>query len=127
MPDQVKNNFFQINWPGISWALLILVLSSITPPKITTPELFEPDKVVHVVFYFVFVFLFCKSFSRMPGDTFWARNRFSIPLISGMIYGGLIELYQGYLLPDRMADWADFAANCAGALLGWAWVKRKKI
>lgn len=60
----------------------------------------------------------------MPGDTLWARNRFSIPLIAGMIYGGLIELYQGFLLPDRMADWADFAANCAGAIAGWVWVKR---
>ena len=43
--------------------------------------------------------------------------RRSVFLIA-VAYGGLIELYQGYLLTDRVADWIDFTANVIGALIG---------
>ncbi|MBK7888950.1 MAG: VanZ family protein [Bacteroidetes bacterium] len=122
VPDSLNKSFLKYNWPGISWALLILILSTITPPSFTIPQLFDlfaPDKVAHFVFYAVYVILFTYSFSKMPVETRWTRNQFSIPLFSGAIYGGLIELYQGYILSDRIADWVDFLANSIGALMGW--------
>ncbi len=115
--------FFHYNWPGISWALLILVLSTITPPSIRIPDLFDllaPDKIAHFIFYAVFVILFTYGFSRMPSGNRWSRNQFSIPLIGGILYGGLIEMYQGYILTNRTADYVDFIANCIGTLMGWA-------
>lgn len=126
MPNQKNIRFFYFNWPGISWALLILVLSTITTPAINIPDLFDllaPDKIAHFIFYAVFVILFTRGFSRMPTGNRWSRNQFSIPLIGGIIYGGLIELYQGFILTNRTADYVDFIANCIGAILGWAAVR----
>lgn len=90
------------------------------------PDLIQPDKVVHLFFYIVFVALFSAGFTRMPLTSPLRRNRLGLPLAAGIAYGGLIELYQGYLLTNRTADWADFAANCIGALLGW-WYARNKF
>lgn len=123
----IKNiKFFHYNWPGISWALLILILSTITPPSFRIPDLFDllaPDKIAHFIFYAIFVILFTYGFSKMPTGNIWSRNQFSIPLFGGIIYGGLIELYQGYVLTNRTADYVDFIANCIGSLLGWALMK----
>ena len=122
MVDITSIRFFHYNWPGISWALLILILSTITPPALEIPDLFDllaPDKIAHFLFYAVFVILFTNGFSKMPTGTRWSRNQFSIPLIGGIIYGGLIEIYQGYILTNRTADYVDFIANCIGSLLGW--------
>lgn len=122
MVDTSSIRFFHYNWPGISWALLILILSTITPPAIEIPDLFDllaPDKIAHFLFYAIFVILFTYGFSKMPSGNRWSRNQFSIPLIGGIIYGGLIELYQGYVLTNRTADYVDFIANCIGSLLGW--------
>jgi VanZ family protein len=118
-----ETKFFYYNRPGISWALLILILSSITPPSIQIPDLFDllaPDKIAHFIFYAIFVILFTLGFSKMPPGNRWSRNQFSIPLIGGVIYGGLIELYQGHVLTNRTADYVDFIANCIGSLIGWA-------
>lgn len=60
----------------------------------------------------------------MQPGTVWSRNQFSIPLFGGAIYGGLIELYQGYILTNRIADWVDFLANCIGAFIGWVIMRR---
>lgn len=123
MDNKKEIKFFYYNWPGISWALLILILSTITPPAIHIPDIFDllaPDKIAHFIFYAMFVVLFSYGFSRMPPGNRWSRNQFSIPLLGGIIYGGLIELYQGYILTNRTADYVDFIANCIGSGIGWA-------
>lgn len=123
MDNKKDIKFFYYNWPGISWALLILILSTITPPAIHIPDIFDllaPDKIAHFIFYAMFVILFSYGFGRMPTGNRWSRNQFSIPLLGGIIYGGLIELYQGYILTNRTADYVDFIANCIGSWIGWA-------
>ncbi|MBL7922601.1 MAG: VanZ family protein [Bacteroidia bacterium] len=130
MPDPSEKSFLLHNWPGISWALLILVLSTITTPSLEVPDffdLFAPDKVAHFIFYAVYVMLFTRSFSTMSPASRWSRNRSVIPLLSGAVYGGLIELYQGFLLSNRTADWTDFVANCIGALIGWMLMRLKAL
>ncbi|WP_181034222.1 VanZ family protein [Arthrobacter sp. GMC3] len=37
---------------------------------------------------------------------------------AGAALSSLIELTQGFLLPERVADWRDIVANTSGALLG---------
>ena len=133
VPEQSTTSFWKYNRPGISWALLILVLSSITTPSFRIPDLFDlfaPDKIAHFVFYAVYVVLFYRGFAEMPVNTVYHRNQFSIPLLSGILYGGLIELYQGYFLPNRTADYVDFIANTIGALIGWGvarWMSKRRV
>jgi len=119
-------------WPGISWALLIFVLSSISPPSLRIPrlfDLFEPDKVGHFVFYAILFLLLARG-ARQGENSVEVRPaiRRSVFIIT-VAYGGLIELYQGYLLTDRVADWVDFMANVIGAGIGailtrFAWFQR---
>lgn len=108
-------------WPGFSWALLIFILSSISPPSLRIPRLFdllEPDKVGHFVFYAILFFLLVRGtrLGDQSGKVSPATRR-TVFLIT-VAYGGLIELYQGYLLTDRVADWVDFMANVIGAGIG---------
>jgi len=113
------------NWPGISWALFIFILSSITPPSIYIPDLFDifaPDKIVHFFFYGILVILLIKGFQKMPEGKL-AKNPFSIAVFSSAIFGGLIELYQGLILTNRTGDWVDFLANCIGSVIGLFCIK----
>ncbi len=112
--------FIKNNWPGISWAIIIFVLSSIKPPAIYFPDLFDlftPDKVAHFIVYAILVFLLALGFVKTPGIL--SRNHFLFSVLIAATYGGLIELYQGYFLADRVGDWVDCLANCIGCAIGW--------
>lgn len=107
------------HWPGISWAFVILVLSTITPPSIRIPDfwdLFGPDKVVHFFMYGTLTVLMIradvKSSIRQQSSILWRAF-----LISAT-YGALIEVYQGCLLTNRTGDWTDAVANAIGAAIG---------
>ena len=117
--------FFPIikyNKPGICWALFIWLLCTISTPTIEIPDLFDlfaPDKIVHFFFYAVLVFLFLNGFRKLSMDHKIKQNQIAI-VISCIVYGGLIELYQGFILTNRVADWTDFIANAIGTFIGWA-------
>ena len=117
--------FFPIikyNKPGICWALFIWLLCTISTPAIEIPDLFDlfaPDKIVHFFFYAVLVFLFLNGFRKLSMDHTIKQNQIAI-VISCIVYGGLIELYQGFILTNRVADWTDFIANAIGTFIGWA-------
>jgi glycopeptide antibiotics resistance protein len=120
------------NKPGICWALLIWLLCTISTPSLDIPDLFDlfaPDKIVHFFFYAVLVFLFLHGFEKINETHPIKRNHLAI-VIACIAYGGLIELYQGYFLSNRVADWTDFLANAIGTLIGWAiyknYSKRKR-
>lgn len=81
-------------------------------------DLFEPDKVVHFLFYSILFLLIIRGARQgAPAGQELSVIRRSVFLIT-VAYGGLIELYQGYLLTDRVADWVDFMANVIGAGIG---------
>lgn len=124
--DKITTSIFlKYNWPGISWALFILILSSITPPTIYVPDFFDlfgPDKIVHFFFYGILVILLTRGFYKMENENYF-RNKFSIAFFSSAIFGGLIEIYQGTILTNRTGDWVDFLANCIGATIGLIYVK----
>jgi VanZ family protein len=117
--------FFPIikyNKPGICWALFIWLLCTISTPSIEIPDLFDlfaPDKIVHFFFYAVLVFLFLNGFRKLSLYHTFKHNQIAI-VISCIGYGGLIELYQGFFLANRVADWTDFIANAIGTFIGWA-------
>ncbi len=118
------------HWPGISWAFVILLLSTITPPSIKIPDfwdLFGPDKVVHFFMYGVLTFLLVRD-DFMDGKSSMRPILVKAFLISA-VYGALIEVYQGCLLTNRTGDWTDAVANAIGAAIGVVfarhWLKGK--
>lgn len=125
-PDSLPAIFFRHNRPGLIWAGLIFVLSSITPPPLRIPDffdLFSPDKVAHFFFYAVLTVLLVTGFMKMNGASPVGKNPLLHAFWISCAYGGLIELHQGYILSHRTADPADFVANCIGAAIGLVAVK----
>lgn len=113
--------FLKYNKWALLWAMLIFILCAIPGKDIPTVwwlELLSFDKVVHASIFFVFVILFSRGFSLQTNFQLLSIYPKTIASIIGILYGGLLELMQGYCLVDRSADIADFIANTFGCLMG---------
>ena len=113
--------------PGISWAVLIFILSSVSSGTLKLPDfwdLFSLDKAAHAIFYFLLYFLWARGLIQGGNNQ---RRIFIILLVLCISYGGLIELYQGYFLPSRHGDWVDEVANSIGVIAGglYFWKAKK--
>lgn len=103
--------------PGICWALFILILSTVSVPPVDVPDIFDlgPDKIVHVIFYMVQTFLLARA---TVSHLLKKDMPVLIAAFISALYGGLIELYQGFVLSNRTADFGDMIANITGAAIG---------
>jgi VanZ family protein len=114
--------FLRNNGPGILWGALIVALTAI--PGSVFPELpkfvdlFQPDKLVHLFIFLVFVFLLIRGF-RMEGSPVIVRSHaLTLALTLAVTIGGATEIMQGLIIPMRVASPWDFLANVAGSILG---------
>ncbi|MEI6455128.1 MAG: hypothetical protein WCO93_02470 [bacterium] len=126
--------FLKNNYPGILWGTLIVLLTtlpgSVFPELPRFMDLFQPDKLVHVFIFLVFVFLLVRGF-RMEGTPLVIRrNAVTIGLTIAVTIGGITEIMQGLVIPMRFASPYDFIANVSGSILGTflfiIWEKRKR-
>ena len=111
--------------PGIGWAILIFILSSISTGKLHLPDfwdLFSLDKAAHAVFYFVLYYLWAKGFAMTDKTKSWI---YIMLLITCITYGALLEMYQGYFLSNRIGSWVDGLANAIGVGVGYFYLKNK--
>lgn len=98
------------------WTGIILFLS-ITPgnyiPRVSF-KIIDPSTFAHVFFYGVLIFLMLKwKNPQLKQFKLWVTI-FSITVL----YGFLIELIQGNLIPGRFYDLYDIIANTFGSCLG---------
>lgn len=106
-----KNSF----WIAFCWTLLILFLSFKSTSSIPNIDIPNIDKVVHFMFYFVFVFLWYRYlFFRKKASR---RNVFVLATVA-IIIGILIEIGQGYFTETRQSDVFDVMANSLGTIVG---------
>ena len=92
----------------IGWGVAIAWLSlTPAPPKISSP-LLGWDKLQHASAYAVLAFVGGWAFGR-------TRRAFSLAFCLAILYGGAMELAQGYFTLNRTADWLDELANLTGA------------
>ena len=92
---------------AIIWTIIIL-WGCLTPHEdIPGPIVDLNDKLMHVVIFAPFSFLWMR-----------AGFRLNSVLVAGFLLGAFIEVLQ-YLLPiNRSADWVDLFADCIGTLVG---------
>ncbi len=125
---------FQYHTWSILWGFLIIFLTAVPggliPHVPSFVDLFEPDKLVHVFIFAVFLFLLIRGFILHEVSEFCREHAVSISLNIGVLLSGLTELMQKYFIPGRVASVYDFIANVAGCFLGWwifyIWISRKK-
>jgi len=99
--------------PAILYYMLIFIISSIRfQIEAGIPSL---DKVFHLVEFILLGFLLSLGyFLSIEGSL---RKKSACVLISGVLLGGLIEIYQ-YFLPTRSFEILDLVADSLGILIG---------
>lgn len=108
----VNKNFL---WLSIIYTLLIFFISLIPLPNIIIPDfnLFQPDKLVHFVIYFIMLYLWLKSNSVK-------ENKFRLKsLILVLFISFFIETLQGTSFIKRHYELADLIANSVGILFSY--------
>lgn len=108
-----KKTFFLL---AILWTIVITFLSLATFDSSFGGGIKIPnkDKIVHFVFYFLFVILWNFSFDFKK---FHIKKGFII-LVIAIVYGILMEFLQATFTKDRTADVLDVLANSTGAIIG---------
>lgn len=89
---------------------LVVLFAPRAPSEHEIPNL---DKVVHA-----------GLFLLLAATTYWRFGCRWIGLVSVVAYGALSEVIQSIALPHRDGDVRDFAADAAGAVLGWLLARR---
>ena len=107
--------------PGILCGIVILILTGL--PGSVFPHV-KPalglDKVAHILMYACFAFLCIWGYRKQfvaNGKNYRTRALIVATVVS-ILYGGLTELMQEYLVKTRTGDWFDFLADTIGTLLG---------
>ena len=78
------------------------------------------DKVVHLLMYATFAFLCLWGYRKqfVSNGLTYQKKALLLAVVISIFYGGLTEMLQEYLVPDRTGDWFDFLADSIGTLLG---------
>lgn len=97
--------------PDIAYGLTLFIALAIIWLSLSPLDALPPapggDKLHHLIAYGALAFPLC--FVKVP-----YQGRF---LASFILLGGFIELVQPYV--NRYGEWADFAANLAGVIIGY--------
>lgn len=105
-------------WLSILATIGIVVICLIPLPKF--PKLADVplwDKWVHFVMYGVLCTVYWIDYHR-HGQSNKQTKKWLLWIVTvPMAIGGLVEIAQGTLTPNRNGDWIDFLANCIGVLL----------
>ncbi len=119
-------------WPGIAWGIIIFILSAVPgnyfPKILSFSDWLSPDKIVHIVLYFVFFYLIAKGIIKQYQIIRSKALFFGMVLI--VLFGGLIEVMQHCFFIGRNGNIYDFLANLLGCLLSYVlilYVERKKL
>jgi VanZ family protein len=112
----LEHNLFKIL--AFFWTLLIFYLCLDDSPSVPKINFQYKDKVVHFIFYFVFVYFWTKSLKNK------SFNYISIILFLAVIIGVAIEFLQENLTLHRTFDWYDILANSIGAMASFIYVKK---
>ena len=116
-------HFLKNHLPWIAWGSFIIALVSI--PGEELPEIsesvdyFQPDKLVHVLLFTVFVFLLQRGFDQLYFNRSYTENFYFYTLLAGIVMSGATEIFQHFCIPGRNATLKDFLFNTLGCLLGW--------
>lgn len=109
---------------AIIWLLtttLLLCLPGNDLPDISWIEQWHIDKLIHIILFFGWVFLFANTIA----DYRKRLRRMVWIVLAGIAYGILIEFIQKYWIPHRSFDVDDMVADAAGCLLAWLWQRKK--
>jgi len=115
--------------PAVIWLVFVTILFLIPGSEFPDEDWFEKiylDKLVHIAFIFLLVYLFYFPLRNN------AYNWLLLLMWLGIVYGILIELIQKYWVSGRSFELADIGCDIAGCALAyftgkWQQNYRKKV
>lgn len=108
---------------AITWTVFVTVASLVSFNSVPKVKVIGSDKVVHFLFYLVFVVLW----SLTKKQTYFKINYSLLIVFVAIVFGIIIEILQGVLTKTRQADFYDVLANLLGAIVGFIalyWLKK---
>lgn len=87
-------------------------------PQISFWLLFSFDKWAHAIVFAIFTYLLSLGLKKQFHIRFLRNNGVKLAVTVGILYGSILELFQGLLFEGRNAEWADMAANATGSFIG---------
>ena len=116
-----RNNTFlnKISYytPAVCWGIFISVGTLSPEDEIPVFLISLNDKLIHATIYFLASGLIFLGYVRYNLKNQIPLGFLICVLLLCILYGGLIEILQYYLVPGRTGDWNDFIANSTGALI----------
>lgn len=107
--------------PAITWTLFILLLT-LTPgnyfPEVPNfLDLFQPDKIVHILIYGTLTILTSRGLIKQYSSKFLRYNAINIGFVYSVLLGGVVEILQTAMNLGRYGSIYDFIANSVGCLI----------
>jgi VanZ family protein len=125
------HTFLKYNRWAFLWGLLIILLTilpgRVIPVLPVFMDLFEPDKLIHILIFGVYVFLQIRSFRRQPVYVAVSQNAVLLTMMLAFSLAAGTELLQDFIIPMRNGSVYDFMANGSGCFIGWWCAERLKI
>lgn len=112
----LEHNLYKIF--AVFWTLLIIYLCLDDAPNIPKFTFQYKDKIVHFIFYFVFVYFWTKSLKNK------SFNAICIILFFALVIGISIEFLQENFTRNRTFDKYDILANAIGAITSFMYLKK---
>jgi len=104
--------------PWVVWLLILSILSLIPGENLPEIEfnLFELDKLIHFIFYFILVILMNIGCRLKKSEPFYKSIVWIV--VVGIFTGWSIEYLQGDFITNRFFDYSDIIANSLGTIVG---------
>ena len=112
-------------FPAVTWTLIIFILLALPGNMLPNESHFsipQLDKIVHIVLFGSFVFLWSFYFSTKNADAKLLGKYLRVTVIA-CLYGIAMEVIQKYFIPNRDFDLYDIAADIVGAIGGYLVVR----
>ncbi|MBN9351067.1 MAG: VanZ family protein [Chitinophagaceae bacterium] len=130
LPDAVKISYkVRHSIPAILWFIFLSVLVYMPGsdvPSIGWAERVHADKVVHFILFGVLFVLISIPVLRSGLEKGQKRKWLLITAAFIIVYGFITEVIQHYFIPGRTFDLLDWAADSAGVIAGFFFVKYLK-
>jgi VanZ family protein len=107
--------------PGVLWFIITVILLTLPGnnfPEETILRIPHQDKIIHVVFFSLLVYLFSHPLKKTAWSTTEKKRWFIKIAMYAFVYGIAIEFIQEYFVPNRSFDAWDIVADAVGCLAG---------
>ena len=114
-------NFFRHMIWSFLWIIVVGFMYAIPGqdlPSISLWDVLNFDKAAHFLVFLILTTTLIVGLRKQQRFSYIKRNGVNIAAIFALVYGGILELMQGWVFIERTSDWLDYFANTVGILFG---------